>query len=407
MDDDFQTTDELVNVITSIKAEIEEAIEIEEDNIIEKEVKKSKSKKIPKNKVFEEKNSTCLICKKNQVFTNYYLTNSILFGKTINGRLPVCKNCLIKLYDEIFDLYENPSFAMFVLCRLLDAYFDPNLVQSAQIQATNTNSYLVRIYFQKINSMLQYKNYTFKDSPVRDMMAQEDVNEVDYLELDEKDRANRKEVISLIGYDPFESSDPAEKGYLYDTILSYLDEATVTDSFKLSAVIEIVKSFSQVEIINGLITTLTKDVNNLESNMARYKMLLDLKKNIQAQIMSYANSNGITASKSKGQTKGAGTFSGILKELRDKKIRPSDVNLFDIQTEESFKKVADISNRNIINQLQLNESDYSNMIIQQREKLKSLNESFEELQEKNRILLKENSLLKEEFEKIKKIEVVE
>lgn len=404
--EDFEITKDVDSTLKELKQvdfvdielDEEETIEIERELI---ESKKNK-KKINRPDKYEEKNNTCFVCGKSKVSSNYYLTNSILFNKNCNGRLPICKPCLIKLYDEIFDLYEDSSFSMFILCRLLDAYFDANLVQSAQIQATNTNSYLVRIYFQKINSMPQYKNYTFKDSAVKDMSVAENISEADYLELDEKDRSNKEEVVSLIGYDPFETSDSSEKSYLYNAILSYLDESTVTDSFKLSAVIEIVKGFSQMEIINGLITTITKDIDNLEHNMARYKLLTDLKKNIQGQIISFAKENGITASKQSGQTKGTGTFSGILKELRDKKIRPSDVNLFEINTEEAFRKIANISNTNIMNQLQLNEGDYSNMILQQKEMIKSLNDSSDVLEEKNRLLLKENLSLKEEVLKLQK-----
>ena len=62
------------------------------------------------------------------------------------------------------------------------------------------------------------------------------------------------------------------------------------------------------------------------------------------------------------------------------------VNLFDIETSEAMKQIADISNRSIMEQLTWDSNDYTEMIKEQREKLLMLQDENGELKEQNRIL---------------------
>ena len=62
------------------------------------------------------------------------------------------------------------------------------------------------------------------------------------------------------------------------------------------------------------------------------------------------------------------------------------VNLFDIETSEAMKQIADISNRSIMEQLTWDSNDYTEMIKEQREKLLMLQYENGELKEQNRIL---------------------
>ena len=294
---------------------------------------------------------------------------------------------------------------MFLLCRYTDSYFDPNVCKVAEKQAEAGNSVTPRIYFQKIGSMRQYKGKTFKDSIETDRKIVNDtpvdIYEKD-MELSERDRENRKEVMFLCGFDPFEDANPNEKSYLYNTILSYLDETTIKDSFKLTSVISIVKTFSQIESFDEAINSIMEDKDNLELNSAKLKSLIDIKKNLLTQILSYAKENGITQSKNNVKNKGEGTFSGLIAELRDKKIRPADINLFDIKTCEAFEKIAEISNGNIKKQLMLDENDYEAMVVQQKEMLELLQKNYDSLQEENRLLKRDNEMKTREVEEVHK-----
>ena len=66
-----------------------------------------------------------------------------------------------------------------------------------------------------------------------------------------------------------------------------------------------------------------------------------------------------------------------------KKIK---VNLFDIETSEAIKQIADASNRSIMEQLTWDANDYTEMIKEQREMLSKLYSEVAELKETNRLL---------------------
>jgi hypothetical protein len=105
--------------------------------------------------------------------------------------------------------------------------------------------------------------------------------------------------------------------------------------------------------------------------------------------MKLAAENGISVKHNNQKSKGAGTLSGIIKTLQEKGFEEAEVNLFDIETAQGIKQVADLSNKSIINQLQFDENDYTSMIIEQREIIQELDAKVIKLEEENRLLKKE------------------
>ena len=189
-----------------------------------------------------------------------------------------------------------------------------------------------------------------------------------------------------VGYDPFENENFADKKYLYNTLVDFLDESTLEDSFKLPTVIEIVKSFNQIDKINQALAIMTADINNVANSVGGVKSLFEAKDKMYRSLLALAKDNGISVNHATHKSKGAGTLSGIIKDLHERKIPGSEVNLFDIETCQGIKQVADISNKSIIEQLIFDENDYAEMIAKQREMLLSLTESNSKLEEENRLL---------------------
>ncbi len=327
----------------------------------------------------------CISCNRDFVESSFYLSNSII-TRGNNNRMAVCKKCVEDLYNILVDRYDNCKLAQFRLCQMLDIYFDANLYDSAEKQANDTNSNICKIYMQKINSLPQYRNKVFADSPQFDGEVTFAVKYNILDEFSDDDKRNREDVLMLLGYDPFSTENEDDRRFLYNTLNGYLDEETLQDGFKTSAIIEIVKSFNQLELINRSIAQITANKDVSAISHGQLKSLIDSKSNLSRQINSFAKDNGISTNHANNKSKGANTLSGILKELRDKSVRESDVNLFNIRTCEAFKQIQDISNKSIMSQLQLDENDYAEMIAQQREMLLRLQQDLDNLKEENRIL---------------------
>lgn len=348
----------------------------------------SGTKKVPQTKVKKEKIIfKCVCCgEEKDQDREFYKSNSIIL-KANNQRLVVCKQCIVSLYEYYVKKYDDCKVALYFLCRLLDAYFDTSVYYVAEQQANNSSSNIAQIYFQKINSLPQWNSKTFSESAPLDSNCNINIFQTE-IELDtsELDKRNREDVIRMVGYDPFENENPIDKKYLYNTLVDFLDESTLEDSFKLPTVIEIVKSFNQIDKINQALAIMTADINNIANSVGGVKSLFEAKDKMYRSLLALAKDNGISVNHATNKSKGAGTLSGIIKDLHEKKIPGSEINLFDIETCQGIKQVADISNKSIIEQLMFDENDYTEMITKQREMLLSLTESNNKLEEENRLL---------------------
>jgi hypothetical protein len=300
--------------------------------------------------------------------------------------MTVCKSCVVDLYGLLINKYEKSKNALYFLCRLLDVYFDSSLYPSVEQQAVNKNSNIAQIYFQKINSLPQFQNKTFSDSTPLDIQTEKKLYDETMSNMNELDLRNKEDVIRMVGYDCFENENPLDKKFLYNTLVDMLDESTLEDSFKLPIVIEIAKSFNQIDKINQALAIMTTDVNNINNSVGGVKSLIEAKGKMYSSILAMAKDNGISVNHSTTKSKGAGTLSGIMKQLQEKGFMEVEVNLFDIETCEGIQQVADISNKSIMNQLNFDENDYTELITEQREMIKNLDAKNIRLEEELRLL---------------------
>ena len=130
-------------------------------------------------------------------------------------------------------------------------------------------------------SMVQHAGKRWRDGDILDcykriaakeIVEKNDVKTIEDLqrrqeELRAEYRTNRKDAIRLIGYDPF-ANYPVEddKPVLYAQLINFIDEETKNDGMKMNAVIQIVKSFNQIQKINDAIDQLSSDVTQLNNN---------------------------------------------------------------------------------------------------------------------------------------------
>ena len=124
--------------------------------------------------------------------TGFYLSHSLMY-KHNKGRMPICKDCVVDKFRELKEVYKDDKKALFHLCMMLDVYFSEELVESAykQVEASTTNEDgLVKIYFQKVNSLMQYKgkNSIQSDKLILDMNILEKLENQYKLDLEEKKR---------------------------------------------------------------------------------------------------------------------------------------------------------------------------------------------------------------------------
>jgi hypothetical protein len=322
-------------------------------------------------------------CGKKLAFSAYYVSNSP-YDK--DGRMNVCKACLKKDLDS-----SNLDSVKTVLLAMNRPYLSATWVSAVEEGKRRNNTDPFGWYIKQLQ--FNYKDLTWKDSDESNInknlvspLKEKVISEVQVLsEMPTPDK-NKEDVLRMLGYDPFEFEVAADKRHLFNKLVDFLDESTLEDSFKLPAVIEIVKTFNQIDKINSALSLLASDTKTVTNNVGGIKSLIDAKEKMLKSVLALAKDNGISVNHNNNKSKGAGTLSGIIKQLQEKGIGTSEINIYNVETCEGMRQVANISNRSIMEQLMLNENDYTEMIKDQRDMILNLTEKTESLEEENRLL---------------------
>lgn len=332
----------------------------------------------------EVEKKQCTSCKKMKHPANdYYMTNSKYHA---DQRHPVCKVCLRKdVSVENID-----SIKRFLL--ELNRPWIANLWHSTLIEAENKNSDPIGLYIK--NCQISYKELTWLDSDAEindnDSISfstkKDDEQVVTKIESSIDDKKNQEDVLRMLGYDPFEFETPNDRRHLFNKLIDFLDESTLEDSFKLPAVIEIVKSFNQIDKINSALSHITSDAKSVASNVGGITSLVNAKEKMLKSVLALAKDNGISVNHNNNKSKGGNTLNGIVKKLNEIGLDAAEVNLFDLETCDAMKQIADFSNRSILDQLMLDENDYTDMIAEQKQMIQKLDDKLIKLEEENRIL---------------------
>ena len=110
------------------------------------------------------KNQKCTCCGSSKsTVTGYYISYSPLYASN-DKKMTMCKDCVIDIFERYVDFYGDEVKALYRLTLLVDGYFSPSLVDILMTQAKKTNTSLARVYFQKANSLPQFKGKTSLDS---------------------------------------------------------------------------------------------------------------------------------------------------------------------------------------------------------------------------------------------------
>jgi hypothetical protein len=215
-------------------------------------------------------------------------------------------------------------------------------------------------------------------------------------EVLEECNTNRKDLIRLIGYDPF-ANYPVEQDLpvLYAQIISFIDEETKNDGMKMNAVIQIVQAFNQIQKLNDAINELLADTKKLNNNNGIIKQHSDTISKLLGGANALAKDNGISVNFNNSKSKGQNTLTGKMKELDLIGFRDSKINMYDIDYCKGMQQVAEISAKAQVDQIGFDENVMNEINNIRRELVDELQKQRDKANERARLLLVENKDLKE------------
>ena len=350
----------------------------------------------------------CYGCGKKQKRSEFYSSTDPF--NTV-GIIPYCKNCLEKIarnYNNNYKQFGDVTKAsLMAACERADVPYLETLWEASLNEVNNPNlkkpktnvwaAYIKNVKLGQYNGMRWRDGDLFKENGVNIKSDTEDkIASTMTPEVLDEYKTNKRDIIRLIGYDPF-ANYPVEQDLpvLYAQLISFIDEETKNDGMKMNAVIQIVQAFNQIQKLNDAINELSADTKKLNSNNGTIKQHADTISKLLSGANALAKDNGISVNFNNSKSKGQNTLTGKMKELDLIGFRDAKINMYDIDYCKGMQQVAEISAKAQVDQIGFDENVMMEISNIRRELVDDLQKQRDKAVERARLLLVENKDLKE------------
>lgn len=103
----------------------------------------------------------CSCCGQELLLTEFYRSQSL--ANKADKRLPMCKQCVIDIYEDNFLYYKDIEKALYKTLFSLDIYWDVKLSKKCLIETYDTDKHILKAYMSSINLKV-YRDKTSRDS---------------------------------------------------------------------------------------------------------------------------------------------------------------------------------------------------------------------------------------------------
>lgn len=334
-------------------------------------------------------------------YINYDYTNLSKIDAYGNVRIHVCKDCCEKLFNFYFSerADRDPEKAMKMFCASLNIYWDIKLYKEAmQNMINNLNSHHITYeYFEVINRNENSMGKTFLESPflddkyVSDMkrgieglteeeqkrLSIDDINNAELINWSKDDLRNRRQVLKMVGYDPFDYETSENRKQLYSDLLGMIEPGMEQDNVKVQAAIQICTSFLKIREMNKQY----REMQKADATINELKTLADLKQKELTSISKFSQDNGFSERYGAAKAKGENTFTGILNKMNEDKFEDAILNRYDVSTSATIQQAADASIKAIFAQLSYSDSEAFKTVADQLAEINKLRKELDETKE--------------------------
>lgn len=328
----------------------------------------------------------CVYCGKDLPLKDFHINKRSEFFKNNYYHVTICRDCINSLFKKLFLEYGDIKLATKVCCHLTDIVYVELLCEQLALNDNPTFGKYVRLtnvksYDEKSYASEMIANYYVADTEM------DQKNEADN-QWSESDLRNKVRVTKALGIDPFADCKDDDRKYMFNLCAEYfMDESLLDDPHKTQGVIEIVKTYKDIKNIDKIIDNEIRlgSIKGNQVNETRLNKLTATKRDFMEVINKFSKDNGISATVGSKGTKGVGSLAYHVKLLDEIDYTAAEVNLFDIQTCDGIRQIADISNASIWKQLQLSDDEKDEMILTQNKKIVKMTEQVEKLKENLRL----------------------
>lgn len=312
--------------------------------------------------------------------------------KANDGYSNVCTYCCDDYFARMREKYKDEKMALLMTCAEMGWYFS----EATYIKMKEKDPQDIRLgdYVKRLN-LSQNKDLTFVDYVISSinneqfLRSKEEVNQQMESEWTKEEQKNKQEVIEVVGYDPFAGYQNADRRYLFNELVKYLDDDVIDDSYKLSQIIQIVNNNNQIRQYDLLIAQLKPLTDSKD-----IQMLNDLKGKLVASNDKIAKENEISVKNRSNKDIGKSTLTYLMKDLRQKNFDKAEADYYDQLKSEGTRWAMELSVNAIQKNAYFDENDYNEIKDIRRELVDKLQSQVDDLMEDKRKLLLEIQNLK-------------
>ena len=316
---------------------------------------------------------------------HYFMSKSSMLFDSNCGYTNICVECTNELFKEYQSRFKDTKLALMLICKDLDIFFSDALYDSIKANPDFT----IGNYFKYINGM-QYARKNFSNTLLamindKGLRPDSEIREDREEKWKVADKRNKSHVLSSVGYDCFEDNSytDEERKFLFNTMADYLTDEVLEDPHKLQQVIILVKTLLQSDEIDRSINA------EFKKGIPDYQVmdkLTNVKNKLIGNINAIAVDVGISAKSVSRTNKGSNTLSNIMKEMQEQGFEETKVNIVEAKMSASYQEVAKANAKALIEELNLTGDEYAQMVAQQSEMIRDLQDKIEKMEEEKRLI---------------------
>lgn len=292
----------------------------------------------------------------------------------------LCTNCVKEIFDDISRRYKSDRTACIMLCYMLDVPFYHSLYDSI---VTNNAIFSMGLYLRQLNNR-QYQFQNFQQTILTRELekCEKEIQEQREDKWTQQEKRSAEEVISALGYDPFDGYPSEDRRFLFSEFIKYLDEDTAEDPYKLSQIIQVVNNNNQIRQYDMRISVLdpVKDSSII-------KELNAMKGTLVVSNDKIAKENEISVKNRSNKGVGRSTLTYLMRDLREKDFKRAEADYYDQLRSPGTQWATDMSTKAIKANTFFDENDKEDIFEIQRELVQKLQAQVDDLLEEKRQLI--------------------
>lgn len=292
--------------------------------------------------------------------------------------VPICKKCVDELFADL-ERRHGTRTACMIMCHYMDVPYSHEVFNNLK---EKDSAFAIGMYM-RIIQMKQYQKQDFGQTILTKELSRsdEEIRKVQEDRWTAEEKRNQRDVLSIVGYDPFDGYPSDARKFLYSEVIKYFDDDVGDDPYKLSQILQIVINNNQIRQYDIQLSRLNPAIDSED-----IKNIMTAKTSIVAANDKIAKENEISVRNRSNREVGRSTLGYLMRKMREANIPNAEQNYYDQLRSIGTQWAADMSMKAIKQNTFFNENDTEAIFVEQRSLIESLLAKVDDLTEENRVL---------------------